>query len=85
MKEITVIMEEGCPYCEEAEKLFERIGKEYPAVHLRRIGSDTKDSEPYDFYYLPAVFVGTKRIFHGACKEGDVRRAFLEANKDKAH
>ena len=84
MKEITVIMEEGCPYCEEAEKLIQIVQKEYPAVHICRIGSDTKESEPYDFYFLPAGFVGERRVFHGACTEKEIRRAFEEANQDKA-
>ncbi len=83
MREITVIMEKGCPYCAAAEKLIEELQNEYPEVSVRRIRSDTKESEPYDFYFLPAIFVGERRMIHGACSKTDIRRAFHEASKDK--
>ena len=83
MKEITVITEKGCPYCAAAEGFIRKVQGEYPKVRVRRISSDSKESEPYDFYFLPAVFVGTKRMIHGACTLADIRQAFQEATKDK--
>lgn len=84
MKEITLIVQQGCPYCKEAEKFFIQMQKEFPKVRVHRIESGAEESETFDYYYLPAVFLGTKRMFHGACTLEDVRRVFEEAGQDKA-
>lgn len=51
----------------------------YTDIHLSYIQAGSSAADFYDYYYLPAVFIGTQRLIHGACKKHDVERVLRQA------
>ena len=68
MKELTLFVLRGCPYCRQAEKALEELYGEneaYRAVPIHRIweNEDPETCEQYDYYYVPTVFQGQQKLY----------------------
>ena len=85
-QKLTMFYLPGCPYCRQAEQfereLLERK-PEYRAVEVERIDESKQSAlaDTYDYYYVPAYFLGKERLFSGAPTEADVERVFSRARE----
>ena len=80
MKEITLFTLKNCPHCRLARSLLEQLRREdarYAAVTVREI--DEREQKPladsYDYWYVPAFFIGDRKLHEGHAEYADVKRA----------
>lgn len=79
----------GCPYCRQADKWIAELVKEHPefaAIRIREIDEDKHPeiAEKYDYYYVPTLFLGGKKLHEGAATKEKLLKAFTEAISDEA-
>ncbi len=86
MKNITMFVLGSCPYCREALRWLEELKEEkpeYEKIHMvifdERQSADVADN--FDYYYVPALYVGEKKLHEGAATKEKLR-AVLEAALD---
>lgn len=80
MKEITYFYLESCPYCRRADAMIAGIVKdrsELGAVKLRRVeeSRDPETAGSYDYWYVPCLFVGKKKLHEGAPTRESLEKA----------
>lgn len=66
MKQITMIVLEGCPYCAAAFRAIDAVKNNYPPVELEIIDENIQPSQAErfsDYYYVPSMYVGGKKIY----------------------
>ena len=83
MKEITLFHLQTCPHCRRALQYLEELRAENPAyvevpVTLVEERQQKALADSYDYYYVPAFFIGSRKLFEGAAQKQDVR-AVLDA------
>lgn len=70
MKEITMFIKAGCPYCREAFDYIAELKKEdakYSALSIKEIDEE-KEAElanTFDYYYVPTFYVGGEKLHEG--------------------
>lgn len=85
MTNVSVVIKPNCTYC---KKLLGYVNElmdsgVYTGVNISYIQAGSSRADFYDYYYLPAVFIGTQRLIHGACKRQDVQRVLQQAQQCK--
>ncbi len=68
VKKITLLKIEGCPYCKQAFKAIEKLkaeNKNFADVEIEIIDNYSDLAKPFkqDYYYVPSVFVGNKKLY----------------------
>lgn len=81
MKKITLFYLQNCPYCHNAKKALEELIKENPeyseiSVEWIEESQQPELAEQYDYYYVPAIFLGNMKLYeanpsedYAACKK----------------
>ena len=74
----------SCPYCRRADQMTKELLEQEPkyrAIELEKIDESREAAlaEQYDYYYVPAYFVGKQRLFSGAPEREDIERVYREA------
>lgn len=70
MKEITMFMKAGCPYCREAFDYIDELKKEdarYASLKIKEIDEE-KEAElanTFDYYYVPTFYVDGEKLHEG--------------------
>ena len=81
MKKVTMFMMETCPHCKRALRWMEELYAEnagYKSIEIEQI-DETKLPDvaaKYDYYYVPAYYVGDEKLHEGAASLDIVRRVF---------
>jgi len=86
MRKITMFYMKTCPYCKEAKRFIEEITEEAPEYKMINIEYIDETVErrlagKYDYYFVPAFFVGEEKLHEGAATLEKVRRVFEAAAK----
>lgn len=80
MKKIMLFYLEDCPYCHYARRALTELIKEKPEygeIHVEWIEESKRPevAEQYDYYYVPTIFDGDKKLYeahpsedYAACK-----------------
>ncbi len=68
MKKITLFYLADCPYCHSAERALRELAAEKPAYQSIQVDRIEESREPeiadrYDYYYVPSVFAGEKKLY----------------------
>ena len=68
MKEIKLFYLKDCPYCHNAKRALNELVKENPAyneVNVKWIEESEQPeiAEQYDYYYVPTIFAGDKKLY----------------------
>ena len=68
MKKITLFYLETCPYCKNAYKAMKELIKENPLygeIEVERVEESRNPelTEGYDYYYVPTMFLGTRKMY----------------------
>lgn len=66
MKTITMFYLENCPYCKNARKALKELTEENPeygsiSVDMIEESQNPEKADAYDYYYVPALFLGNER------------------------
>ena len=81
MRELTLFYLADCPYCRNARRALEELTVEDPAygrvpVQWIEESRQPQVAERYDYYYVPAVFAGTEKLYearplesYASCKD----------------
>lgn len=89
MKRLTLFYLEDCPYCRNAKRALAQLRAENPAYEAVEVEWVEESRSParaaqFDYYYVPAVFLGTRKLYeahpgeaYDACRER--LRAALDA------
>lgn len=86
-KPITFFHLPYCPHCLRARQLMAQVYKahpEYRAIPLREV-NELKEAEladSYDYYLVPAFFVGNKKIHEGKVTYDQIKAVFDAALRD---
>ncbi len=86
MKKVTIFYLEGCPYCAAARRSLERLRTEKPELWDMEVDWIEERHQPevaerYDYYYVPAVFTGDRKLWE-ACpgeSEEEIRSNLADA------
>lgn len=86
MKEIKMFMFEGCPHCKKAREMMAALFEEHPeykSVPLEMIDEKLHPdiADKYDYYYVPAFFVGGEKVSEGAPTQEGIGLVFQKACK----
>ena len=80
MKTVTIFYLEGCPYCRNARRALASLLEEKPAyagIDVRWVEENREKeiAEQYDYYYVPSVFAGEKKLYEANPSENydDIR------------
>ncbi len=81
MKTITILETSWCPYCKLARKLVEELKSEnrnYQALTVDFIDEELHPdiSKQYDYYYVPTLYVGDKKLHEGIPTKDIIKNAF---------
>ena len=84
MKEITYFYLSGCPYCIRADQYIEELMAENPefaGISIRKIEErqNAALAKKYDYYFVPSLWIGQKKLFEGAATKEQIRAVFAEA------
>ena len=85
MKTVTIFYLEGCPYCRNARRALASLLEEKPAyagIEVRWVeeSREKETAEQYDYYYVPSVFAGEKKLYEAHPSEDyDAIRKKLDA------
>ena len=86
MKELTLFVMKGCPYCREAKRFLAELREEnpdYAAIPIREIDENVERelADSYDYYYVPSFYLGREKLHEGASTKEKIRRV-LETAKN---
>lgn len=81
MKELLYFILPGCPYCKRTNKYINELyneNPEYKKIPIKVIDeSKAVDfSNSYDYYYVPTIFCGSKKLLEGIVTKSEVNAAF---------
>ena len=67
MKELTLFVMRGCPYCRQAKQYLEELRQEnadYAAIPIREIDENVERelADSYDYYYVPSFYLGRESL-----------------------
>lgn len=85
-KMLTLFHLTGCPYCQKARKALDELRAENPAYRAIAVDWIEETEQPavaerYDYYHVPAIFAGEKKLYEAQPGESydeikaNVRRA----------
>lgn len=85
-KKLTLFHLADCPYCHKARRAFEELQSEEPAYRAVEVEWVEEREQPaladrYDYYHVPAVFAGERKLYEASPGEGydeikaNIRRA----------
>lgn len=77
MKKMTLFYLRGCPYCDNARKALAELTKEndaYAAVEVDWVEESERLelANNYDYYYVPTIFAGEKKLYEADPSQGYV-------------
>ncbi|MDO4292531.1 MAG: thioredoxin family protein [Eubacteriales bacterium] len=86
MKDVLMMVMEGCPHCRRAEQLLEELAAQNPAyrsVRIRRVDENQEKelADSLDYYYVPTFFVDGKKRMEGVPTREAVENVLREALK----
>jgi len=86
MRKITLFIMERCPYCQAALRYMDALyaeNAEYASLEVEIIDELVHPgiAKKYDYYYVPAYYVGNKKLHEGAASMRKIRRVFDAALK----
>lgn len=75
MEKLTFFYLEDCPYCQNAKKALEELKGEKPEYGKGEIewveeSQSPEIAERYDYYYVPAVYAGGRKLYEASPSEG---------------
>jgi len=81
MKKITMFIMASCPYCKKALRWMDELRAEdtkYGEIETEIIDESARPdiARRYDYYYVPAFFIGEKKLHEGAADPDMIRRVF---------
>ncbi len=84
MKEITYFYLAGCPFCRKADKLIAELIEENPelaGIPITKIEEtqNAEIAETYDYFYVPCLWIGKKKLHEGAATKEQIRKVLLAA------
>lgn len=87
MRKLTLFYLKNCPYCKKALEYYDILIKEKPEyenIHLERIEESRNPSiaAGYDYYYVPAFYLGETKLWEGAMNKSDVKNVLETALGD---
>ena len=68
MKNVMIFYLEGCPYCRDARRALSSLLEEkpeYAGIGVRWVeeNRERETAERYEYYYVPSVFAGEKKLY----------------------
>lgn len=86
MQELLYFKLKHCPYCKRADAMLAQLRLEderYAQVPITIVdeGQEPELADAYDYYYVPAFFLGKRRLFSGVPTLKDVQSVLEEALK----
>jgi len=80
MKEITYFYLEGCPYCQQADKLINELIAENPEfsdIRFNKIEESLNRelADSYDYFFVPCLWFGKEKLFEGIPTKEALREA----------
>ena len=74
MEKLILFYLEDCPYCHYARKALKELKKENPdyekiSVEWIEESKHPEVSEQYDYYYVPTIFAGKKKLYEASPSE----------------
>ncbi len=83
MKPIKVFYQTNCPFCKRAFKCIDELkGRpEYSYIEIETV-EETQHPEvadQYDYYYVPAFYIGDKKVHEGGIYPDEVESIFQQA------
>lgn len=68
MKKITIFYLADCPYCHKAQRALTELKAEKPGYNEIKVEWIEESSQPdlakqYDYYYVPSIFSGNKKLY----------------------
>ena len=92
MKKLKIFYLVGCPYCDNARRALKELSAEEAAFAAAEIEwiderADAALADQYDYYYVPAVFDGERKLYEARPSENyeairEHLRAALTAARD---
>lgn len=76
----------SCPFCRQADKFLAELMEEneqYKTIPIQVIDetSDRRLAASYDYYYVPAFFLGDKKLHEGVPSKNAIKKVLDEALK----
>ncbi|MDD4160630.1 MAG: thioredoxin family protein [Synergistaceae bacterium] len=84
MKEIKMFMFDGCPHCRKAREIIASLLEsepEYKKINFVMIDEkiESEVADKYDYYYVPAFYVGEKKMHEGKVDAEIIKKVFKAA------
>ena len=86
MKKITMFIQRSCPYCNAALRYMDDLFAENPGYLSLEIEKIDELAHPdiarkYDYYYVPTLYVGDKKLHEGAASPERIKLVLDAAMK----
>lgn len=83
MKKILYFYLEVCPHCKKADEFLRELQSENPRYNEIEIEKVEETQHPeissqYDYYYVPTLFWGEKKLFEGVPSKEALKKALDE-------
>ena len=84
MAKIVYFYLEQCPYCKEADKMFEEViakNPEYAQVEIAKVEEKQNAlyATKYDYFYVPAFYINERKVHEGVATPQIVENALKTA------
>lgn len=85
---LTYFMLGGCPYCRQADNWLKELREENPefsSVEIEAVdeGRNRALAYSYDYYYVPAFFLGRRKLHEGAATKAKIKAVLQRALSEK--
>lgn len=85
MRQVTLIARSNGAFCRRTLQYMRELQRQPRfrgvRVQVLYVDSDTSELEQFDYYYLPAIYLGERRMVHGVCTRQEIYNIFLAAIK----
>ena len=86
METITLFILRNCPYCIRMLRKIETLLATYPAwrevpLHIVDEKQDPAMARQFDYYYVPALYLGEKKVYEEGVLHADLASIFRQAAK----
>lgn len=77
---------ENCPHCRNAKRWIEELCEEnsdYKNIAIEYIDEQKESvlANQYDYYYVPSIFVGDKKLHEGVASKEGIKKIFDQYKK----
>ena len=84
MKQITYFYLKSCPYCRQADLMIQELIRQepkYSVISIQKIEEQEQAdiADRYDYYFVPCLFVGQKKLMEGIPTPEKLRNVFSVA------